>query len=248
MCLIAFAWRSHPDYDLIVAANRDEYHDRPALKADWWEEAPDVLAGKDVQAGGSWFAVTRGGRFATVTNYREQSFTRSSYKSRGELVSNYVIGRQRPLNFSNSIDPDDYAGFNLLTADSESLDYLSNRGDSLTELDPGIYGLSNASLDTPWSKLERTKQRLTEMIKRNSIDAETLMDLLADRQTADEDANSEHLPFEQAKAVTAPFIVTPKYGTRCSTVFLRQPDGESTFVERRFDSQGETSGESAYHF
>lgn len=248
MCLIVFAWNKHPNYKLIVAANRDEFHLRPANEAEWWPDIPDILAGRDLQAGGSWFAVTRGGRFATVTNYREQSFTRGTYKSRGALVTDFILGGQSPAGFASGIDGDDYAGFSLLTADGHSMAYVSNRGDMLANIPPGIYGLSNASLDTPWAKLERCKERLAALIQNDDIGEASLLDLLSDRETAAEDVNSEHLPEDQARAITAPFIVTPTYGTRCSTLLLAGSDGTTEFVERRFDALGETTGTSRFSF
>lgn len=248
MCLIAFAWQAHPEFDLIVAANRDEFHGRPSQAAHWWQDAPDVLAGRDLLANGTWFAVGRDGRFATVTNYREQSFTRGSYMSRGGLVADFVIGQSRPSKFSEAIDGDDYAGFNLLTANADALGYVSNRGDSPTELSPGVYGLSNASLDTPWSKLTRSKCKLRELIDEDAVNEKNLLLLLADRHVADEDVNSEHLPFEQARAITAPFIVTEEYGTRCSTVYLRRTNGENILIEKRFDTTGDCTGVSRFTF
>ncbi len=248
MCLIAFAWRAHPQFELILAANRDEFHGRPADAANWWQDMPDILAGKDLQAGGSWLAVSRSGRFATVTNYREQSFTHTDYKSRGDLVTNFVSGSESPKLFSNNIDAEDYAGFNLLSGDSKSISYISNRGDSEDELASGVYGLSNAALDTPWTKLTKSKESLTDLIDADRISAQSLLELMGDRNTAAEDVNSEHLPQEMASALTAPFIVTPDYGTRCTTVLLRREDGHTEFTERRFDANGSENGFSQFEF
>jgi uncharacterized protein with NRDE domain len=117
MCLIVFAWNAHPDYSLILAANRDEFHRRPTQDAHWWADQPQVLAGRDLQAGGTWLALSRQERFATITNYREQSFTKGQYRSRGDLVSEFVTGAENPVDYSRNIDADDFAGFNLLCAD-----------------------------------------------------------------------------------------------------------------------------------
>ena len=117
MCLIAFAWCAHTDYQLIVAANRDEFHSRPTQDAHWWPDHPDILAGRDLQAGGTWLAANKAGRFATITNYREQSFTRGNYHSRGELVTEFMSGNRGPAQYSRDIDGAEYAGFNLLTAE-----------------------------------------------------------------------------------------------------------------------------------
>ena len=252
MCLIAFAWNEHPDYRLILAANRDEFHRRPTQEAHWWPDQPDILAGRDLQAGGTWLALSKTGRFATITNYREQSFTKGNYRSRGELVTRFVDGDKEPARFSREIDGADYAGFNLLSADlaagKPSISYISNRDDPLTELDPGVYGLSNASLDTPWAKLSRTKQRLSRLILENNINETSLMRMLADREIAKEDADTEHFSIAQARAITAPFIVTEEYGTRCSTVLIWHKSGKVEFTERRFDASGKKTGQSRFTF
>ena len=248
MCLIVFAWKSHPDYELVVAANRDEFHRRPSEEAHWWSDHPGVLAGRDTLAGGTWLAVSRDGRFSTVTNYREQSFTRGSYKSRGSLVAEFVYGGQSPAGFSSTVDGDDYAGFNLLSADRHSMSYVSNRGDMIANIPPGIYGLSNASLDTPWSKVTRSKVGLSRLIETGALGEDSLLELLGDRETAAEDVNSEHLTREQARAITAPFIISPEYGTRCSTLLLMRSSGEVQFVERRFDTLGDSTGTTRFEF
>jgi uncharacterized protein with NRDE domain len=252
MCLIVFAWKKHPAYRLILAANRDEFHRRPTQDAHWWPDQPDILAGRDLQAGGTWLALSKAGRFATVTNYREQVSTQGRYRSRGELVTRFVSGEKDPACFSRHINGADYAGFSLLSADLSaeipSMSYISNRGDPLTELDAGVYGLSNASLDTPWVKLTRSKQRLDRLIRENTVDESSLMRILADRETAQEDAVSAPLPAIQARAITAPFIVTHEYGTRCSTVLLWHHSGKMEFTERRFDPSGTQTGQSRFSF
>jgi uncharacterized protein with NRDE domain len=252
MCLIVFAWNQHPDYRLILAANRDEFHSRPTQDAHWWPDQPDILAGRDLQAGGTWLALSKAGRFATVTNYREQVITQGRYRSRGELVTRFVSGEKEPACFSRHVNGADYAGFSLLSANLSaaipSMSYISNRGDPLTELDAGVYGLSNASLDTPWAKLTRSKQRLDRLIRENTISETSLMRILADRETAQEDAVSGPLPATQARAITAPFIVTDEYGTRCSTVLLWHNSGPMEFTERRFDPGGTQTGQSRFSF
>ena len=248
MCLIAFAWRAHPEFPFIVAANRDEFHDRPTEEAGWWPDKPDLLAGRDLQAGGSWLAVSKSCRFAAVTNYREQYFARVEHKSRGELVTRFMSSNQGPAQFSRDTDGDDYGGFNLLTADRSSITYLSNRGEMQTDLGPGIYGLSNASLDTPWSKLLRSKKRLTELIDADDVSETTLMAILEDRETAIEDVDSEHLAIDLAQAVTAPFIVSETYGTRSSTVMLCHASGSTEFIEQRYDASGNVTGRSRFSF
>lgn len=249
MCLIAFAWATHPAYRLLLAANRDEFHARPAAPLDWWEDEPSMLAGRDLAAGGTWLAIDDRGRFATVTNYRETLGAQPAERSRGELVAGFVAADDAPLDFMREIDGNRYAGFSLLAADLESMAYVSNRGDAARRLEPGLYGLSNASLDTPWPKVRRSKARFEELLKRQTVDVEVLFELLEDREPAAVgEAEAQGVPPELARAVSAPFIVTPEFGTRCSTVLSIATSGEVRIAERRFDSQGRPTGESSFEF
>lgn len=249
MCLIVFAWEAHPEYRLVLAANRDEFHNRPARNLDWWPDQPELLAGRDLQAGGTWLAASRNGRFATVTNYREGQPKKADLKSRGDLVTDFVSGATSPEIFLDGIDDQQYAGFSLLAATNDELWYVSNRGDGPRKLEPGIYGLSNASLDTPWSKLTRSRDALATLIASGDISGTTLMRVLSDRTPAPvADIDNDELPFELARAVTAPFIVAPDYGTRCTTAVTWRTDGNVAVTERRFDAGGEQSGESTVRF
>lgn len=247
MCLIVFAWKTHPDYQLVLTANRDEFHRRPSQALHYWPDNPEVLAGRDLQAGGTWLATHRLGRFATVTNYREQQEFSDKHASRGTLVTDFVTGNASAASFTRSIDGGEYAGFSLLASDGDELFYVSNRGDPPARLDPGIYGLSNASLDTPWPKVQRSRDALQALVEYNEINSTSLFRLMADRTCASvADVEAGHLPFELARALTAPFIVSPDYGTRCSTVMLWSNDGKIELSERRFDASGESSGESRF--
>ncbi len=249
MCLVVFAWQAHPQYRLILAANRDESHRRPTQDAHWWPDNDSILAGRDLQAGGTWLAVSKSGRFATVTNFREGQKSRAGLSSRGTLVTSFVAESSSVGAFESSIANGDYAGFSLLVSDGESMSYLSNRDDLEAKLDPGIYGLSNASLDTPWSKVARAKAGLDSLIDSDSVNETELMRLLADRTPAAvDDVEAEDLPFEIARALTAPFIVAPDYGTRSSTTVLWGKDDVIDFCERRFDPSGKTTGESRFRF
>ena len=249
MCLVVLAFRVHDDVPLVVAANRDEFHARPTRDAGWWPDAPDVLAGRDLQAGGTWLGVHRSGRFATVTNFRDANDPKPGLESRGHLVSDFLQSEQSPSEFLRSIDADAYAGFNLLLSNGESLAYLSNRGGGLQDLPPGVYGLSNATLDTPWEKVERSKQRLTNLVGSGKLNETELMRLLADRDKGPaSEVRSDRLEFAKAHAITAPFIVMPEYGTRCSTVVQHDRDGRWKFIERRFDPAGNASGETRLSF
>lgn len=249
MCLVVFAWKAHPEYKLIVAANRDEFHGRPSQDAHWWPDLPNVLGGRDLQAGGTWLATSKSGRFATVTNYREQQTARSGARSRGEIVTNFVTGESDAGSYVSSFAGEHYAGVSLLVADDDNIAYTSNRSDAAVTLDAGVYGLSNASLDTPWAKLVRTKATLTALIESDKVNTTELLRLLADQTPAaiSEVDNSE-LPFELARSLTAPFIVSDSYGTRCSTTLIVSYDGKADFCERRFDAQGVARGDSNFSF
>ena len=251
MCLIAVAWRTHPRFELALIANRDEFHARPAVAAAADAERPDIYGGRDLQAGGSWLGLARSGRFATVTNYREDLAPHPGARSRGELVTRFLEGGDTALQFAGALDGEAYAGFSLLAAllgEREQLVYVSNRGDPARALTPGVYGLSNASLDTPWPKLLRSKSRLQSLIEHGTVDTETLFALLADREPGSSediaDAISDDLPPEMMRAIAAPFVVTPAYGTRCSTVVLAGRSGQVHVHERRFDSSGTPTGDS----
>ena len=249
MCLVVIAFGVDAGYPLVVAGNRDEFHARPTRDAGWWPDEPDILGGRDLQAGGTWLGLHRAGRFATVTNFRDADKPTAKFRSRGELVSNFLTSPLRPVEYLGTIDTDNYAGFNLLVADTNSLAYLSNRGGGLRELPAGIYGLSNATLDTPWEKVERSKSRLSRLIASGRNNETELMRILDDRHKGPaSEVKSDRLPFAMAHAITAPFIVLPDYGTRCSTVVRATADGSWTLLERRFDPAGKRSGESSYAF
>jgi len=249
MCLVVLAFNAHAEIPLVVAANRDEFHARPTQSADWWSDRPDVAAGRDLQAGGTWLGVSRDGRFATVTNFRDADSPSRQFRSRGQLVTGFLQSDQSPLDYLRSIRPDDYAGFNLLLADGMSLAYFSNRGSEPRELTAGIYGLSNATLDVPWEKVERSKARLASLIESGRVNETQLLQLLDDRDKGPVDeVRSHRLPFATAHAITAPFIVTPEYGTRCSTVVRVDRTGLWHFLERRFDASGTSVGESRFSF
>lgn len=249
MCLLVIALRQHEKLPLIVAGNRDEFHARPTQNAHWWPDNPQVLGGRDLQAGGTWFAVHRNGRFATVTNHRDAQKERAGLKSRGYLITDFLASDQAPLDYLQTIDGDAYAGFNLLVVDRNAVAYLSNRGAAMRELPPGIYGLSNATLDEPWTKVTRSKSRLQALIQDDEVNESNLLRMLDDRhKAASEEVQTNSLSFSIAHALTAPFIVLPEYGTRCSTILTVSDEGRARFAERRFDALGRTTGESNYAF
>ncbi|MGI9235844.1 MAG: NRDE family protein [Woeseiaceae bacterium] len=249
MCLIVLAVGQSPRYPLILAANRDEFHARPTQKANWWADKPDIVGGRDLQAGGTWLALHRGGRFATVTNYRDAEPVSAKFRSRGHLVTDFLVGDKTPLDYVRSVDGGQYAGFNLIVGDANCVAYVSNRGAEPRDLTAGVYGLSNALLDAPWDKVERSKRGMLDLLDDDAINETALMRLLDDRKPGPtSEVEPGPLDFSTMHAITAPFIVTPAYGTRCSTVVLADSTGSWQIIERRFDATGVSAGDSRYAF
>lgn len=237
MCLILFAWRRHPDYPLILAANRDEFYERPTAPAAFWEDARGLLAGRDLREGGTWLGVTRRGRFAALTNYRDPAALKEAAPSRGGLVSGYLRGRLSPSSYLRRLRPGAarYNGFGLLAGNPDELHYFSNRGDSAA-VPPGIHGMSNHLLDTPWPKVERGMQALEGLLEREKKPSTvSLLDLLADRsRPPDERLPATGVGLEWERVLSPLFIESPLYGTRSSTVLIIDRRGRVTFVERLF--------------
>jgi uncharacterized protein with NRDE domain len=254
MCLLVLAWRAHPRYRLVVAANRDEFHARPAAALAPWPDIAGVIGGRDLQAGGAWFAVGSAQRLGIVTNFREFGRPRRSAPSRGGLIPAYLSGSRPPADYLQSLEADSagYSGFNLLLADRDSLWYASNRADQFArELPPGIYGLSNEFLDTPWPKLVRVRSRFEALLRTEPSDpdsmASDLFAMLADRETAPPDSVPPgDLTPEWARKLSAPFVLDAGYGTRCSTVLTVSDPGTTRIIERRFDSEGAQTGQSEH--
>jgi uncharacterized protein with NRDE domain len=253
MCLLVLAWMKHPRYRLVVAANRDEFHDRLAAPLGWWNEGTPMLAGRDLVAGGTWMGVTRTGRFGAVTNFRDHgSAAAPGAPSRGTIVPRFLTGDAGPAEFVQRLGEcaADFAGFNVIVGGPRHLFYFSNRGAALPrELEPGVYGLSNHELDTPWPKLVRSRERLAAGIDDREPDVAALFDLLADREPAEEQSlPGTGLAPETERAMSAPFVLHPQYGTRCSSVLLAGHDGRVVTVERRFDAAGRLTGATRIEF
>jgi uncharacterized protein with NRDE domain len=237
MCLIVVAHRAHPDHPLVVAANRDEAYTRPTAPAAWWPDAPGVLAGRDLQAGGSWMGVTRTGRFAAVTNVREGLDSARGALSRGALVAEFLRGRLAAADYAREVaaEGERYAGFNLLVGDGERLVYLSNRAPGVRLLEPGVYALSNHLLDTPWPKVRRARQAMERGLAAAGDHPweDGLWEMLADRVVAADDALPDTgVGAEWERLLSPPFIAGEGYGTRASTVLTVGAEGEVRFVER----------------
>jgi uncharacterized protein with NRDE domain len=244
MCLLVVAWRIHADYPLILAGNRDEFHDRPAAPLGWWPDRPGLAGGRDLHACGTWLAAAVDGRLGVVTNFRDTTARPAAgAPSRGELVVDYLSRPHSAARFADELEPvaTRYAGFNLLLADAHELHYVSNRTGGARSLAPGFYGLSNGALDEPWPKLVRARQRFQAAVAAPRPDVAELFALLADRTTATEPAMPD-LPTDWQRALSAPFVVHERYGTRCTTVVFRDRGGHATMYERRFDRTGTQTG------
>ena len=240
MCLLLTALNTHPAYKLILLANRDEHYDRPTCPAAFWDEAPSVLAGKDLQGGGTWLGITRNGRIAAVTNYRDPSSMKEGAPSRGRLVSDFLLGQEGPLEYLDKLDQEagKYNGFNLIVGDKDQLYWYSNRSLGVHPLSAGIHGLSNHLLDTPWPKVAKSKDALTRLLSgQRAPSLEELFHILADR-TVPDDASLPHtgVELEWERILSPIFIVSPTYGTRSSTVLLIDVQDRVTFVEKTFNS------------
>lgn len=246
MCLLIFAHRVSPDYPLLVAANRDEFHARPTAPSDFWPDHPELLAGRDLQQGGTWMGITRRGRFAAVTNFRDPARTAVAPRSRGELPLAYLTASQSPEEYLADVAcrAVEYAGFNLLVGDHHDLWYFTNSGDlPPRQLSPGIYGLSNAVLDTPWPKVEQGKARLLALQQR-TITHDALAAVVADRTPADKDSlNRQGLDGAMDPVLSAQFIVTPTYGTRSRTSLWVDKRNCINWREQGFDAQGSLTHE-----
>lgn len=243
MCLAAVAHRAHPQYRLIVLANRDEYHARAALSAHLWSDRPDILGGRDERAGGTWLAVDRHRRIGLVTNYREPARPAADAPTRGRLVPSFLAGSQPPDRFVAALAADaaTYAGFNLLLADRDALWYASNRHPQFAHgLPQGVHALSNHLLDTPWPKLRRLRERLSDWLE----SAQTTFDPLWAALTDDERAAPDTLPAtgvspEWEHLLSSAFIRDADYGTRCSTLVLVGYDDSLEIEERSYATDGD---------
>lgn len=234
MCLIVLAYKVHPRYPLIVAANRDEFLDRPAKPLHFWEDSPHILAGRDERAGGTWLGLSTAGRFAALTNYRDLRKPEVQGPSRGALVMQVL---QQGM---GDEDTGHYAGFNLLHGRYDALHYHSNVSGVHAILEPGIHGLSNHLLNTPWPKVERAKSALADVLLSEEPSVEDLFDLLADETPAPDHALPDTgigLPWE--RVLSSIRIRAEGYGTRCSTALLVDGNGVANFAERSYFPQGE---------
>ncbi len=251
MCLILISYRKNPDYRLILAANRDEFYDRPTEPAAFWEDSPQILGGKDLKAGGTWLGINKSGRFAAITNYRDPGSNMPDAPSRGALVRGFLESTEAPLEYFENlkVEAGKYNGFNLIAGDLERLCYFSNRYGNPIELPPGIYGLSNHLLDTPWPKVELGKHLLRSVVNKGSFSPEEIFHLLANRERP----NDESLPetgvgLEWERILSSVFITSLVYGTRSSTTVMMDNSGEVTFIEKVFNAHPVSREIREFHF
>jgi uncharacterized protein with NRDE domain len=240
MCLIAFAWRAHPRYRLVVAANRDEFHARKTAAAGFWQDAPGVLAGRDLERGGTWLGVTRAGRFAALSNYRDQEQADPAKPSRGTLPAQFLTHAESTLAYARRVDGDKHAypGFNLLLGDGERFYYITNRGLGTGAVTQGVHAVSNGLLDESWPKVKRVRGRMRELLDAQSVNPDDLLEMLGDTREALPSALPETgLDASTERFLSPVFIRGETYGTRASTVVLMDEE-KIIFVERRFGPNG----------
>ncbi|MCU0367268.1 MAG: NRDE family protein [Cyclobacteriaceae bacterium] len=238
MCLIFISINHHPTYKLIIAANRDEFYSRKTASAEFWNDYPDILGGRDLEAAGTWMAMNKNGKISLVTNYRDPANINPKAPSRGQLVSDYLTNGAAPNDYLEQLAPKAalYNGYNLLVGYPDELWYHSNYGNEIQRLSSGVYGLSNHLLDTPWPKVTRGKEKFNEAISGDSIGPENLFQLLYDEQRAsDQQLPDTGIGLERERALSSMFIKTSGYGTRCSTVITISQNNEVTFAERVYD-------------
>lgn len=236
MCLILLSYSSHPVYRLIFAANRDEFYDRPTAPLGFWPEASHILAGRDLKSGGTWLGVTKTGRICAITNFRDPAVQILDAPSRGLLVADYLKGSESPKKYLQKVREAGtrYNGFNLLAGDESGIFCFSNRSGEISRLSPGIHGLSNHLLDTPWPKVAKGKKCLEKILSSDEIDCESIFGLLSNGDLpSDNDLPDTGVGLEWERILSPLFIKSDIYGTRSSSIVLIGKE-KITFMERTF--------------
>ncbi|MDY6903835.1 MAG: NRDE family protein [Thermodesulfobacteriota bacterium] len=245
MCLIFIAYRYVPGYPLIIAGNRDEFYDRPTAPLDFWPEHPHVAGGVDKQAGGTWLGITREGKFAAITNFRDPGALCSGTPSRGALVRNYLIGNQQPAGYLETIseNADQYNGFNLIAGDKTGIFYYSNMEGQVRSIPAGLHGLSNHLLNTPWPKVTKGKQAMDRVLQKEPLGVEAILQVLQDTtRPPDTDLPDTGVGLAWERMLSPMFIESEIYGTRSSSVILMDDEGQVNFTERTFAPDGKGGG------
>jgi uncharacterized protein with NRDE domain len=250
MCLLLIANKVHPKYKLIIAANRDEEFSRPADKASFWNDYPNVLGGRDLKEGGTWLGISKEGRFAAVTNFRDLS-KKESAPSRGLLTKNFLISDLSPVEYFEQIQKSagDYNGFNLVFGILNDVYFFSNMNGGIVKLDKGVYGLSNCLLDTPWPKVEKGKDILRKILNIEPLRSESIFSLLADKKPAEDNLLPDTgVGLELERILSPIFVKTEGYGTRCSTLVLLNNHNEVNFIEKTYNPAEDRLEEIKYNF
>lgn len=249
MCVLAFAWRAHPDWLLVVAGNRDELHARPAKYLSRWDVPDHLLAGRDLHSGGTWLGVSEQGRFAVVTNLRGYGAPEAHRPSRGALVKDVLSGEGHYADVREA-RLSDFNPFNLITADADRAYFLSNRPTiDQRLLGPGVYGLSNGGMDEPWPKTVRLKEMMVDWLSSEGSDPRILLDDLREEELPRggmSTAGPSDVP--QEPPLSSIFIRNPVYGTRCSTIVAIGKEGRGTIIERSYDASGQEENETGIDF
>jgi uncharacterized protein with NRDE domain len=251
MCLILFAYQYHPNYPLIVAANRDEYYARPSAPAHYWSDHPHILAGRDLKELGTWMGITTHGRFAALTNFRDPQRHSTTALSRGHLVADFLSNQQSPREYLElaARQSHQYNGFNLLVGDQQGLWYYGNQQKQIQSIAPGVHGLCNHLLNTPWPKLEQGRQQLAQCLTQDTVLENDLWSILTNRKKASDDILPDTgVGLEWERTLSSIFIESPEYGTRSSTILLMRQDGSVKFVERKYHSSLRSWQEVSYQF
>ena len=257
MCLIFLSVNNHPNYKLIVAANRDEFYARKTSPADFWKEHPQIVGGRDLEAQkpdgicGTWMAMNKNGRIAMVTNYRDLKNLKSVAPSRGFLVTDFLLSDESPEKYLKAIEKkkNNYNGFNLILGNAKELFYLSNYKEGIIKIENGFHGLSNALLDTPWPKVKRGKEVMKTLFSEEKIDSKKILNALYDAEQApDNQLPDTGIGLERERMLSSMFIKSPNYGSRCSTVVTVDQNNKVEFTERVYNLETFEFKEKSFFF
>ena len=251
MCLIFLSYNQHPKYSFIAVANRDEFFERPAKQLDSWKEHPDIIAGKDLQEGGTWLGVSKTGHFSMLTNYRDMHNIKANAPSRGKLVLDYLISKINPADYLEALfsSASMYNGYNILLGTFNDPWYYSNQNDKIVQLGTGSYGLSNALLDTGWAKVNQGKKAFNRILEDEQLDTEALFSMMQSETLAqDDELPDTGIGYEKEKLLSSMFIKMPGYGTRNTTLILKDREQNVSIEERTFDSEANQKSTANFTF
>ncbi|GAA6183259.1 NRDE family protein [Aliiglaciecola sp. NS0011-25] len=252
MCILFIAVEQHPEYPLIIAANRDEFHQRPTVQSDFWQDHPSLLAGRDLEAGGTWMGMNKNGRLCALTNVRDPQKILNNAISRGHLVSEFLINQDSQQDYLAKLrdSKQQYNGYNLMFGEWNDLSVYNNHTDNVSKLGPGVYGLSNADLNSPWPKINQGVTKLREHCQQAvSLDTDKLFEILLDQtQAKDEMLPKTGVPIDWERKLSSIFIQSQDYGTRSSTLLLVNKNKHVTWLEHTFDPQGINRKQREFNF